>query len=279
MEEIVRISCLRHIYPDSTEVYLCGLDFVVRKGERVVIIGPNGSGKTTLLFHILGLLKADKGDIKVFGHDPSKNYDKIREKIGVVLQDVDDQLIAPTVEDDVSFAPRNYGYPEHGIEHLVEEALSELGINNIRKKVCHYLSGGEKRKVALAGALVLKPELLVLDEPFEGLDPMSRKELAALLNRLNKKWGMAIIMSTHDINIVSQMADSVYVLGEGGRIMVRDTPADLFARTDYYKHARLDFPILIELFKELQEKGLDVGMPSDISDAAERIAKICKREN
>ena len=215
MEEIVRISCLRHIYPDSTEVYLCGLDFVVRKGERVVIIGPNGSGKTTLLFHILGLLKADKGDIKVFGHDPSRNYDKIREKIGVVLQDVDDQLIAPTVEDDVSFAPRNYGYPQHGIEHLVEEALSELGISHIRKKVCHYLSGGEKRKVALAGALVLKPELLVLDEPFEGLDPMSRKELAALLNKLNKKWGMAIIMSTHDINIVSQMADSVYVLGEG----------------------------------------------------------------
>jgi cobalt/nickel transport system ATP-binding protein len=279
LEEIVRISCLRHIYPDSTEVYLCGLDFVVRRGERVVIIGPNGSGKTTLLFHILGLLKADKGDIKVFGHDPSRNYDKIREKIGVVLQDVDDQIIAPTVEDDVSFAPRNYGYPQHGIEHLVEEALSELGILNIRKKVCHYLSGGEKRKVALAGALVLKPELLVLDEPFEGLDPMSRKELAALLNRLNKKWGMAIIMSTHDINIVSQMADSVYVLGEGGRIMVRDTPADLFARTDYYKHARLDFPILVELFKELQEKGLDVGMPSDISDAAERIAKICKREN
>ncbi|MGC2424399.1 MAG: ABC transporter ATP-binding protein [Nitrospirota bacterium] len=279
MEEIVRISCIKHIYPDSTEVYLCGLDFVVRKGERVVIIGPNGSGKTTLLYHILGLLIPNEGAVKVFGHDPSRNYDKIREKIGVVLQNVDDQIIAPTVEDDVSFAPRNYGYPQHGIEHLVEEALSELGISHIRNKVCHYLSGGEKRKVALAGALVLKPELLVLDEPFEGLDPMSRKELAALLNRLNKKWGMALIMSTHDINIVSQMADSVYVLGEGGRIMVRDTPADLFARTDYYKHARLDFPILVELFKELQEKGLDVGMPSDIADAAERIAKICKREN
>jgi cobalt/nickel transport system ATP-binding protein len=279
LEEIVRISCIKHIYPDSTEVYLCGLDFVVRKGERVVIIGPNGSGKTTLLYHILGLLIPNEGSVKVFGHDPSKNYDKIREKIGVVLQNVDDQIIAPTVEDDVSFAPRNYGYPQHGIEHLVEEALNELGISHIRKKVCHYLSGGEKRKVALAGALVLKPELLVLDEPFEGLDPMSRKELAALLNRLNKKWGMALIMSTHDINIVSQMADSVYVLGEGGRIMVRDTPAELFASTDYYKHARLDFPILIELFKELRVKGLDVGMPSDISDAAEKIAKICKREN
>ncbi len=278
MEEIVRISCVRHVYPDSTEVYLCGLDFVVRRGERVVIIGPNGSGKTTLLFHILGLLKADKGDIKVFGHDPSKDFDKIREKIGVVLQNVEDQIIAPTVEEDVSFAPRNYGYPQHGIEHLVDEALSELGISNIRKKLCHYLSGGEKRKVALAGALVLKPELLVLDEPFEGLDPMSRKELAALLNRLNQKWGMSILMSTHDINIVSQMADSVYVLGEGGRIMVRDTPAELFSRTDYYKHARLDFPILVELFKELQEKGLDVGLPADVSDAAERIINIIKRE-
>jgi cobalt/nickel transport system ATP-binding protein len=277
MEEIVRISCVKHVYPDTTEVRLCGLDFVVRKGERVVILGPNGSGKTTLLFHILGLLSPDEGSVRVFGHNPSTEYDKIREKIGVVLQNVEEQIIAPTVEDDVSFSPRNYGYPEHGIEHLVDEALRELGIGHIKKRVCHYLSGGEKRKVALAGALVLKPELLVLDEPFEGLDPRSRRELAGLLNGLNNKWGMAIIMSTHDINIVSQMADSVYVLGEGGAILVNDTPADLFARSEYYRQARLDFPILVELFRELKEKGLKVGMPTDVADAAGQILKACKR--
>ncbi len=223
MEEIVRISCVEHVYPDSTQVKLCGLDFVVRDGDRVVIIGPNGSGKTTLLFHILGILKPNQGSVRVFGQDPAKDYDKIREKIGVVLQNVEEQIIAPTVEDDVSFSPRNYGYSPEDTEKLVGLALDELGISHVRKKICHYLSGGEKRKVALAGALVLKPKLLVLDEPFEGLDPMSRRELIELLNRLNKEWGMAIIMSTHDINIVSQMADYVYVLGPGGQILLRDT--------------------------------------------------------
>ncbi|MGA2191901.1 MAG: ATP-binding cassette domain-containing protein [Nitrospirota bacterium] len=277
MEEIVRISCVKHVYPDSTEVCLCGLDFVVRKGERVVILGPNGSGKTTLIYHVLGLLSPDEGSVRVFGHNPATEFDTIREKVGVVLQNVDEQIIAPTVLDDVSFSPRNFGYSKAETERLVGEALSELGIEDIRHRVCHYLSGGEKRKVALAGALVLKPQILVLDEPFEGLDPLSRRELAELLNSLNKKWGMALLMSTHDINIVSQMADSVYVLGKGGEILLRDAPADLFARTEYYKKARLDFPILVELFKELREKGLDVELPTGMSDAAEQIVELVRK--
>ncbi|MBI5189272.1 MAG: ABC transporter ATP-binding protein [Nitrospirae bacterium] len=274
MEEIVRISCVKHVYPDSTEVHLCGLDFVVRKGERVVIIGPNGSGKSTLLYHILGLLSSNEGSVRVFGQDPAHDYDRIREKIGVVLQNVEEQIIAPTVEEDVSFSPRNYGYPEHGVKDLVDDVLRELGISHIRHKICHYLSGGEKRKVALAGALVLKPELLILDEPFEGLDPMSRRELVSLLNRLCEKWGMSVIMSTHDINVISQMADYVYVLGQGGEILVMDTPADLFTRTEYYRQARLDFPILIELFRLLKEKGLAIDMPLDVKDAAEQIERL-----
>jgi len=276
LEEIVRISCVEHVYPDSTQVKLCGLDFVVRDGERVVIIGPNGSGKTTLLFHILGILKPNQGSVRVFGQDPAKDYDKIREKIGVVLQNVEEQIIAPTVEDDVSFSPRNYRYSKEDTEKLVGLALDELGISHVRKKICHYLSGGEKRKVALAGALVLKPRLLVLDEPFEGLDPMSRRELIELLNRLNKEWGMAIIMSTHDINIVSQMADYVYVLGPGGQILLRDTPADIFARTDFYRQARLDFPILVELFKELRERGAMLTIPADMNDAVDQLARLMK---
>ena len=274
MEEIVRISCVKHVYPDSTQVHLCGLDFVVRKGERVVILGPNGSGKTTLLSHILGLLVPDEGKVTVFGQDPARGYDRIRKKIGVVLQNVEEQIIAPTVEDDVSFSPRNYGCTPEETARLTDEALRELGIEGVRKRVCHYLSGGEKRKVALAGAIVMKPELLVLDEPFEGLDPQSRRELSALLNRLSDKWGMALIMSTHDINIVSQMADYVYVMGQDGSILIMDTPADIFTRTEYYRQARLDFPILVELFRELKENGLDVEMPSDVADAARQIIRI-----
>lgn len=278
MEEIVRISCVKHVYPDSTEVHMCGLDFVVRRGERVVILGPNGSGKTTLLSHILGLLVPDEGQVRVFGRDPATQFDEIREKVGVVLQNVEEQLIAPTVEDDVSFSPRNYGYPEEKTRELVDGVLEELGIAHIRKKVCHYLSGGEKRKVALAGALVLRPELLVLDEPFEGLDPKSRRDLIALLNRLCSRWDMAVIMSTHDVNIVSQLADYVYVMGKGGGILIKDTPADIFTRTEYYSQASLDFPILVELFKGLIEKGVHVHLPSGMSDAVEQILRLAGKD-
>ena len=278
MEEIVRISCVKHIYPDTTEVHLCGLDFVVRKGERVVILGPNGSGKTTLLFHILGILVPDEGAVRVFGCNPARDYDKIRKRIGVVLQNVEEQIIAPTVEDDVSFSPRNYGYSEAETKELVGEALELLNIGHIRKKICHYLSGGEKRKVALAGAIVLKPDLLVLDEPFEGLDPKSRRELSVLLNRLNRERGMAVIMSTHDINIVSRMADFVYVLGQGGDILFMDTPADIFTRSEYLRQSSLDFPILIELFKELKDRGLPVSLPADVAEAVRQIEKLAAKE-
>jgi cobalt/nickel transport system ATP-binding protein len=253
---------------------MCGLDLVVRRGERVVIVGPNGSGKTTLLSHVLGLLKPSEGKVTVFGKDPYAEFDLIRDRIGVVLQNVDEQLIAPTVEDDITFSPRNRGISEDKCKALAEDVMAKLGITHLRNKVCHYLSGGEKRKVALAGALVMKPDLLVLDEPFEGLDPRSRKALAELLNTLNREWGMAVVMSTHDINLVSQMADYVYVVGKDGGIIIKDTPAELFTRSEYYNESSLDFPILVELFKELSSRGFEVESPSDIINAVDQIAAL-----
>ena len=114
METIVSVSCLKHVYPDTTEIHICGLDFVVNRGERVVVLGGNGSGKTTLLYHILGLLAPNEGKVAVFGVNPSGRYNDIRERIGVLLQNVDDQILSPTVWDDISFSPRNYGYREEG---------------------------------------------------------------------------------------------------------------------------------------------------------------------
>ena len=190
---LVSVSCLKHVYPDTTEIHMCGLDFVVKRGERVVVLGGNGSGKTTLLYHILGLLAPDEGSVAVFDVNPAKQYNAIRERIGVLLQNVDDQILSPTVWDDISFSPRNYGYGKEETARMVEQIMAEMGIQNLRDKICHYLSGGEKRKVALAGALVLRPELLILDEPFEGLDSRSRSELVALLNKRNQE-GMTIIM-------------------------------------------------------------------------------------
>src|SRR5207244_2123315 len=148
------------------------------------------------------------------------------------LQNVEEQIIAPTVWDDVSYSPRAYGHPEPEVERLVTEALECVGIAHLRHKVCHHLSGGERRKVALAGSLALGPELLVLDEPFEGLDPASRSDLCDLLNRLHRERGVTLVMATHDVNVVSAMADRVFVLVGGGEIVARGTPRDVFGDPD-----------------------------------------------
>jgi cobalt/nickel transport system ATP-binding protein len=270
-EVIIEVSCLKHIYPDRTEVYLCGLDFVVHRGERVVILGPNGSGKSTLLHHLLGLLEPHEGLVRVLGHNPAREYDRIRQRIGVLLQDVDDQIIAPTVWDDVAFSPRNYGYQEGEVREMVERSLERVGIIHLRDKICHYLSEGERRKVALAGALVLQPELLILDEPLEGLDPKSRSELISLFNHLHREEGVTIVMTTHDVNLVSHFADSIYMLVKGGEIVARGSPQAIFGQTHRFSSSNLDPPVLAALFHRLREEGLEVEIPLTIEDAVKEI--------
>ena len=218
-EEVARVSCVRHRYEDGTEVALCGLDVVALKGQRVAVLGPNGSGKTTLLYHLLGLLRSEEGLVRVLGVDPARDWKSIRRRIGVVLQNVDEQILAPSVLDDVAFSPRQYGVPESEVREMVGEALARVGIEHLAARVPHNLSGGEKRKVALAGALVMRPELLVLDEPFEGLDPASCDELIALVGE-QAEGGGTVIMSTHDIDTVPEFADYCYVLSHGGTIVL-----------------------------------------------------------
>ena len=270
---IVKVSCVRHTYPDRTQVHLCGLDFVVERGSRVVILGPNGCGKTTLLFHILGLLEPQEGEVSVFEVNPARHFNRIRERIGVLLQNVDEQIIAPTVWDDVSFSPRSYGYADADVERMVSAALDKVGIAHLRHKVCHHLSGGEKRKVALAGALVLEPELLVLDEPFEGLDPSSRADLVDLLNRLHRERGVTMVMATHDVNLVPQMADRVYVLLRGGEIVAQGSPREIFAQVGMMKRSNIEPPVLGELFQTLEALGFPLGRPLSVEEAARVLAE------
>jgi cobalt/nickel transport system ATP-binding protein len=272
-EPVVRVSCLKHTYPDTTEIHMCGLDFVVNRGERVVILGGNGSGKTTLLYHILGLLAPDEGKVTVFGINPADKYSTVRERIGVLLQNVDDQILSPTVWDDVSFSPRNFGYGKEETGRMVEGILAELSIGHLRDKICHYLSGGEKRKVALAGALVLRPELLILDEPFEGLDNRSRAELVTLLNKFNGE-GMTIMMSTHDLNLVAAFADRVYVLGRGHGVITAGTPSDIFLQADALRESNIDPPLLTELFLKLRERGVAVDVPIHIDQAVNDLVRL-----
>lgn len=275
METIVSVSCLKHVYPDTTEIHMCGLDFVVNRGERVVVLGGNGSGKTTLLYHILGLLSPNEGSVKVFNKNPSKEYDAVRERIGVLLQNVDDQLLSPTVWEDIAFSPRNYGYDKEKTLRMVDRVLDDLGIQHLRDKICHYLSGGEKRKAALAGALVMQPELLVLDEPFEGLDSRSRGELVSLLNRYNQA-GMTIIMSTHDLNLVTALADRVYVLGAGRGVVTAGTPAEIFMQVDELKASNIDPPLLTELFLKLRNRGVPIEIPAHVDQAVSDLLRLIK---
>jgi cobalt/nickel transport system ATP-binding protein len=267
-EPVVRVSCVKHVYPDRTQVHLCGLEFVARRGERVVVVGPNGSGKTTLLFHVLGLLEPQEGEVAVFGVNPARRFHHIRERIGVLMQDVEEQIIAPTVWDDVSFSPRSYGYAHAEVERMVNVALEQVGIAHLRDKVCHYLSGGEKRKVALAGALVLGPELLVLDEPFEGLDPASRTDLVELLNRLHREQGVTLVIATHDVNVIPAMADMVYVLVGGGEIAAQGPPREIFRDPGLLRRGNVEPPVLADLFQRLEEHGLPLGRPLTVEEAA-----------
>ncbi len=270
-EHIVRVSCVRHTYPDKTSVHLCGIDFVVGAGERVVVLGPNGCGKSTLLYHILGLLAPEEGEVSVFGVDPARQFSKIRERVGVLLQNADEQIIAPTVWDDVSFSPRNYGYTEAEVETKVNYALRRMGIEHLRHKVCHYLSGGEKRKVALAGGLVLEPELLVLDEPFEGLDPASRNEMVELLNSLNREHGVSFVIATHDVQLVAPLADRVYVLKTGGEIVAQGPPAEVFQDLEMLRASNIEPPVLADLFQRLEAAGHSLGRPQTPEEATARL--------
>jgi len=251
-ETVVRVSCVRHAYEDGTQVDLCGLEFTADRGSRVAILGPNGAGKTTLLFHILGLLAAQEGEVTVFGVDPSREWAKIRRRVGVVLQNVDEQIISPTVYDDVAFSPRQYGLPEAEVREKVQTALALLDVEHLAPRVPHNLSGGEKRKVAMAGALVMEPDLLVMDEPFEGLDPTSRAALISLLHRLADERQLTVVMSTHDIDTVPEFADYAYVLQSGGQIVLKGTPVEVFAQTGLMAKGNIRPPILAELFALLR---------------------------
>lgn len=275
-DEVARVSCVRHRYEDGTEVSLCGLDVVARRGQRIAVLGPNGSGKTTLLFHLLGLLRSEEGVVEVFGVDPARNWKDVRKRIGVVLQNVDEQILAPSVLDDVAFSPRQYGLAEADVLARVDRALDQVGISHLASRVPHNLSGGEKRKVALAGALVMEPELLVLDEPFEGLDPASRSELIRIIAE-HAEGGGTVIMSTHDIDTVPEFADYCYVMAAGGAIVLEGTPERVFTNAEVLAAGNIRPPLLAEMFSALRQLDDSAPPPALTIESAARALLEWKR--
>lgn len=273
MEPLVKVRCLRHVYPDKTEVSLCGLDFVVHNCERVVVLGANGAGKTTLLAHILGLLKPLEGSVEVMELQPHRDFSTLRKNIGVVFQNVDEQIIGPRVYDDIAFTLRNERLPRIEIDARVNAIARELKIEDLLNKIPHYLSGGQKKKVALAGAIVTMPRLLVMDEPFDSLDAKSKWEMVCLLNKLNNDYSMTLIITTHNMNLVPYIADTVYLINEG-KIQSRGTPREILNNVDMIKKANLEPPILVELFSRLKDKGYNLNIPIVLEEAERELGDI-----
>jgi len=278
-EVILEARNIYYKYPDGT-LALKGVNFKVKRGEMVALLGPNGAGKSTLFLHFNGILKPHKGEILIKGKPikyDSRSLLEVRKTVGIVFQNPDDQLFAPTVMEDVAFGPLNLGYSEEEVKKIVKEVLKAVGMEGYEDKPPHYLSGGEKKRVAIAGVLAMKPEIMVLDEPTAGLDPLGASKIMELLYKLNRE-GMTVIISTHDVDLVPVYADRVYVMNKG-EIITEGTPREVFSKVDLIRKANLRLPRVAHLVEILnKEDNIPVEMGYTIGEVRANILEYLKRE-
>ncbi len=230
----------------------------IKKGEFTAIIGTNGSGKSTLARHLNALLIPTEGELIVEGmrtSDAGCVWD-IRQKVGMVFQNPDNQLVAAVVEEDVAFGPENLGVPPEEIRERVDLALEKVGMTSYRKQAPSMLSGGQKQRVAIAGVLAMKPDCIVLDEPTAMLDPKGRKEVMDTIHELNKKEGITIVLITHFME-EAVTADHILVIDKGV-LKMEGTPREIFSQADKVTEIGLDVPVPADLARRLRKKGMAV---------------------
>jgi cobalt/nickel transport system ATP-binding protein len=274
MQPIVSAKDVKFNYPAGVSA-LRGVSLEIGQGERVAILGPNGSGKSTFILLIAGLLTPNKGEIRVFGEPTtSKDFQKFRSRIGLVFQDPDDQLFTPSVIEDIEYGPKNLKLPEEDIEARSEHVLDKMGIQHLKNRPPHRLSFGEKKKVSLATALVLKPELLILDEPTANLDLVSRRGLIETLNELNKE-GTTIIVSTHDVEALPELADRIVVISRGELLGGGET-RKVLQDEKLLESSGLEPPTIVELFKELKSEGLIGEIPITTVEGKKELLRLLK---
>jgi len=233
----VRVEALRHVYPDG-HVALDGVDLVIAPGERVAVLGPNGAGKTTLMLHLNGVLAATSGAVHIGQTSVSrKNLQDIRQRVGLVFQDPDDQLFMPTVAQDVAFGPANFGLRGRQLADRVAQALAAVSLTEHADRNPTHLSAGQRRRAALATVLACDPQILVLDEPSANLDPVARRELAETLSGLDA----TMLIVTHDLPYAAQLCDRAVVV-DGGVVVADGAINKILADEPLLAAHRLELP-------------------------------------
>ncbi len=242
---------------DGAICALQGLDLRIHRGRRLVVLGANGAGKTTMFLHLNGTLRPEHGAVFIEGRKAGYGRRDLlawRQQVGLVFQNPDDQLFAPTVEQDISFGPMNLGLPVEEVRGRVAYALRALRLESLRNRPTHSLSFGQKKRVAIAGAAAMQPKVLILDEPSAGLDPRGVDEMLDALDNLRQS-GTTLVMATHDINLACEWADDVAVL-QAGRILAAGTAERILADSKILESAGLSIPFVLEMGMRLQAMGL-----------------------
>jgi len=264
MNEVLRVEKLSHIYSVGTpfeKKAVDGVDFVARRGEFIGLIGHTGSGKSTLIQHFNGLLKPSSGRVLINGEDIHQSKDMTRAArfaVGLVFQYPEYQLFEETVYKDIAFGPKNMGLETAEIDRRVREAAGIAGIpEGLLEKSPFELSGGQKRRVALAGIFAMEPEVMVLDEPMAGLDPAGRADVFSFIREYHQKHKTTVIFVTHSMEDAARMADRVVVMKSGG-ILMEGTPREVFRRARELMDAGLDVPQITQVFLRLNELGIDI---------------------
>ena len=262
--EVLRIENLTHVYSAGTPFERVAVDNVsltAYHGEFIGLIGHTGSGKSTLIQHFNGLLKPTSGRVLINGEDIFQSKEMTRGArfaVGLVFQYPEYQLFEETVYKDIAFGPKNMGLDEQEIDRRVRDAAAIVGLApEVLEKSPFELSGGQKRRVALAGVFAMEPQVLVLDEPMAGLDPAGREDVFAFIKEYQRQHGITIIFVTHSMEDAAKMADRIIVM-ERGKILLQGTPEEIFCHADELVQAGLNIPQVTQVFSELRRRGVDI---------------------
>ncbi len=260
-----------YYYSGIKEPAISDIDATIQRGEFIAILGANGSGKSTLARHMNALLLPSKGKVSVCGLDSQKDMKKVREKVSMVFQNPDNQLVATLVEEDVAFGPENLGVSSTEIRQRVKESLLQVGLWGMKDKQPHMLSGGQKQRLAIAGALAMHAECMVLDEPTAMLDPKGRNEVLSLLLQLKKQKQVTLVLITHLME-EAFLADKIWVM-KYGKLIAQDSPRKIFGNLSLLDEAGLEPLESIKFAETLRQAGCSIDFPFTMDELVDYICQ------